>query len=242
MLRGVWWGAHPSALLTIYKSIIRASIEYGCFTFAGASKSSFYKLERLQFQAIRLALGFRRSTPVNIILAEAKEPTLYTRFLYLTGRYLLKVLSLTNHPLTSKLVRLNDLAIMYTRHNTLNTFILLKAFLSVCTYINIINNNPLTPSHSVSYDALMSTPQLRITDTNNFIDSVDSNQTFKDLYGNLIEDKTIFYTDGSKCKTLGCYTGLASFAPSLDQSPYHKISSRAFIFTAEGLYRYRYHD
>jgi hypothetical protein len=37
MLRGVWWGSHPSSLLIIYRMVIRASIEYGCFVFAGVA-------------------------------------------------------------------------------------------------------------------------------------------------------------------------------------------------------------
>lgn len=234
MLRGVWWGAHPSSLMTIYKMIIRASIEYGCFVFAGSSESSFYKLERIQLQAIRLALGLRSTTPTNIILAEANEPTLYSRFLFLTGKYLLKVFSITKHPLIRKLVFLNDMAIMHTRHNTLNSFILLRVFLSLRNNITLIKHYDIIPSCSISYEALIWSPPVRITNSANFVDSPDPNATFKDLYGNLNEDKAIFYTDGSKRKDPGCYVGLSSFSPSLDHTLYYKISSKASIFTAEG--------
>lgn len=97
MLRGVWWGAHPSTLLIIYRMVIRSSLKYGCFAFAGACKTLILKLERIQLQAIRLALGYRSTTPSNVMLAEAHETTLQTRFSMLTGRYLLRVFSQSKH-------------------------------------------------------------------------------------------------------------------------------------------------
>ncbi|CAD6235943.1 GSCOCG00012439001-RA-CDS [Cotesia congregata] len=38
------------------------------------------KIDKIQFRALRAALGYRASTTTNVILAEAKEPPLYLRF------------------------------------------------------------------------------------------------------------------------------------------------------------------
>jgi hypothetical protein len=38
-LAGTWWGAHPSSLLLVYKSIIRSKVDYGSFLFSSASRS-----------------------------------------------------------------------------------------------------------------------------------------------------------------------------------------------------------
>lgn len=71
---GTSWGAHPDTLLTIYRSVFRGAIEYGCLVFRiYGNKSSFLKVERQQWCAIRIALGYRISTPINVMLAEAKE-------------------------------------------------------------------------------------------------------------------------------------------------------------------------
>ena len=53
-------------------------------------------LERIQFAAIRRALGFRLSTPTNILIGESKLPLLKERAKYLCKRFLLKSLSNTS--------------------------------------------------------------------------------------------------------------------------------------------------
>jgi len=39
---------------------------------------------RQQYRIIRASLGMRQSTPINILLCEACEPTLMQRFAFLT--------------------------------------------------------------------------------------------------------------------------------------------------------------
>ncbi|XP_011687034.1 PREDICTED: uncharacterized protein LOC105449476 [Wasmannia auropunctata] len=73
-IAGTSWGAHPDALLTIYRAVLRGAIEYGCLVFRiNGNKATFLKLERQQFRAIRIAMGYRISTPISVMLAEAKE-------------------------------------------------------------------------------------------------------------------------------------------------------------------------
>jgi len=126
MLRGIWCGSHPSDLLTIFRMIIRFSIEYGCFVFAGASHSHFKKLEQIQFKVLRLALGFRKSTPTNILLAEAVEWPLNIRFSYLTSRYLLRVRE--GHPLLDKLSHLDSIVTAKNNHGISHSYMHIVSF------------------------------------------------------------------------------------------------------------------
>ena len=89
-LADISWGV-PQSLLVIYRAVFRGSIDYGShvFQFRG-NKSIFSCLERLQWKAIRIALDYRLSTPINVMLAEACEPPLRIRFNYLASRYLFK--------------------------------------------------------------------------------------------------------------------------------------------------------
>ncbi|KYN21743.1 hypothetical protein ALC57_05877 [Trachymyrmex cornetzi] len=64
-LTGVWWGSHPQSLLSFYRAVLRGSIEYGI-------------------------AGYRVSTPINVMLAEAGKPPLRIKFNYLAARYLIK--------------------------------------------------------------------------------------------------------------------------------------------------------
>ncbi|CAI6349547.1 unnamed protein product [Macrosiphum euphorbiae] len=56
-LVGSWWGSRPSSLLQVYKSIIRAKIEYGCCFFGSTALSHHKKLNSLQASCLRTALG-----------------------------------------------------------------------------------------------------------------------------------------------------------------------------------------
>lgn len=70
-IRGVYWGADPATLIAFDKSFRRSVIDYGSFVYFPTQQSRLVKLERVQFSAIRLSLGLRVSTPINILLAEA---------------------------------------------------------------------------------------------------------------------------------------------------------------------------
>ncbi|XP_071571818.1 uncharacterized protein [Temnothorax nylanderi] len=77
-LAGIWWGSHPQLLMMIYKGIIRSSIDYERQVFQlYRNLTIFEKLQRIQYKAIRIAYGYRQSTPINILLDEAKEPLLH---------------------------------------------------------------------------------------------------------------------------------------------------------------------
>jgi len=79
-LSRVWWRAHPSLLLSLYRSIYRSSIEYGAQVLRlHRNKSFFLKVQRQQYRIIRSALGLRQSTPTNVLLAESCEPPLQTQ-------------------------------------------------------------------------------------------------------------------------------------------------------------------
>jgi hypothetical protein len=48
-------------------------MEYGAFIFYELKKKQLQKVEKLKYRAIRGALGYRSSTPANVMLAEDKE-------------------------------------------------------------------------------------------------------------------------------------------------------------------------
>ncbi|KYN18578.1 hypothetical protein ALC57_09110 [Trachymyrmex cornetzi] len=102
----VWWGSHSQCLLSIHRLVFRGAIEYACSIFAWHDNPSiFLKLERLQYKAIRMALGYRQSTPINVMLCEARELPLKLRFGLLNERFILKCMSKKNHPVIDSLER-----------------------------------------------------------------------------------------------------------------------------------------
>lgn len=79
--------------MVLYKSYVRSLIDYGCFIYYPTRKKSSHKLEKIQYTAIRKALGYRFSTPTNVILDEAKVTTIHERTRFLCHNFLIKASS-----------------------------------------------------------------------------------------------------------------------------------------------------
>ncbi|XP_070525178.1 uncharacterized protein [Cardiocondyla obscurior] len=95
---GTYWGAHPQLFLIIYRAVLRSSIDFGCQTFNFDKNSNlFLTLQRTQFKAIHISLGYRLLTSINVMLDEAKEPLLHHRFDYIASRYLFRQFSLSDN-------------------------------------------------------------------------------------------------------------------------------------------------
>lgn len=96
-LQYTWWGSDPRLLLRLYYTLIQSRLEYGGFLLHNLNKKMYLKLNRIQYKALWLALGFRLSTPINVILAETREPPLNLRFQYLDKIFLTRIAYYENH-------------------------------------------------------------------------------------------------------------------------------------------------
>ena len=67
-----WWGSVPDTILTLYKSYIRYIIDYDSFIYSPRLKHFEEKLEKIQFAAVRAALGYRITTATNGMLGKSK--------------------------------------------------------------------------------------------------------------------------------------------------------------------------
>ena len=108
-LRRTWWGADPNILLNLYKSIIQSRIEYGSFVFNNLNQKQINDMIKIQTKAIRAALGYMISTPINVILAEAKTPPIHIRRDYLGLNYISKVFCNESHQLVPILEKLSEM-------------------------------------------------------------------------------------------------------------------------------------
>ena len=68
------WGADRTALLKLYRSLVRSKLDYGCIVYGSAAKTSLDKLDPVHNQGPRLSLGAFRSSPVESLSVEAYEP------------------------------------------------------------------------------------------------------------------------------------------------------------------------
>ena len=159
-------------------------------------------MNKLQYKAIRLALGYRNSTPINVLLAEAKEPTLNIRFDYLANKLAVKLISLDDDRLSNLLCDLYLCNRQQQKLHSLNTaFPLFKNYIQCFYKKNHIVKKFAQP---LPYPFERST----LTSNLNTVISTEQGQKIKKSTNSIEEFKHAFqqnnhnyidfYTDGSK--------------------------------------------
>jgi hypothetical protein len=87
----------------------RSVLEYGSICFTNMARTHMLGLERVQYLALRIALGLMRSTPNNCLGVLSGIPPLAERFAYLNFRYLVAAFYRLGHPLRERLGMLGAL-------------------------------------------------------------------------------------------------------------------------------------
>ena len=70
------WGADRTTLLKLYLAVIKPKLDYGCEAYSSACKTYLESLQPIQNNAIRIALGAFKSTPIISLHAESGLKTL----------------------------------------------------------------------------------------------------------------------------------------------------------------------
>ncbi|KAL6420987.1 hypothetical protein ACFW04_014033 [Cataglyphis niger] len=141
-LRGVWWGVNPNLLLSIYKSLVRGSMEYSFLYIRINNCTQLEKLEKIQRKALRLCLGLRQSIPFNVIHAESA------------------LLLIINHR------QLYDLQISFFNNkqfDILSNFIFYNAFLKFKPYESKIASFDFLPVYMHDFDFSPTSIDIHIT-------------------------------------------------------------------------------
>ena len=64
------WGADSETLLTLYRTLIRSKLDYGCTVYGAARTFYTQMLDPFQNQALRVCLGAFRTSPVESLQVE----------------------------------------------------------------------------------------------------------------------------------------------------------------------------
>jgi len=205
------------------------------------NRSSFLRLQRLQFRIIRAALGLRQSTPINILLCEAREPPLNNRFSYLTSKYVLKSLARKSNPAIRCLRRLESEARTQPRKvyliKNIPTF---KPYLYHVRDIDLLHKSILPPIFAYDFFATIPVPSYISFELptsgkgkrNCSCSVAEVRQSFNEFASPLIEQAISLYTDGSK-RDDDSPVGAAVFSRDLGIILKHKLPAYTSIFSAE---------
>ncbi|XP_018309354.1 RNA-directed DNA polymerase from mobile element jockey-like [Mycetomoellerius zeteki] len=233
-LAAVWWGFHSQSLITIYRAVFRGSIEYGAQIFVmNNNKSLLLQLERLQHKALRIALGYRQSTPINVILFEAREPPLRLRFAHMSKRYTLKSINRRGSVVVRSLCSL-ELAAVTTREKSyaLSASPSFRFHITNSHMIDKSFQSTMHPAFETSYHDFISRFKYLqpVSDNKDKSDEVIK-QEFLENTSKLRNSAITFYTDGSKLDEQG--SAGATYSPELEVSFRYKLTSDITVFTAE---------
>lgn len=88
----VSWGMEVNTALLVYKAFIRSLIDYGIFVIFPKDVRGRETIEKMQYNGIRIALGYRNSTSTNVMIAEAKVMRMEERAGFLARNFWIKKL------------------------------------------------------------------------------------------------------------------------------------------------------
>lgn len=232
-LRSTWWGADTLVLINLFKSLIQSRIDYGCFILNDLKKSQSEKIEQIIFKALRSAMGYRMSTPKNVILAESKVVPFHVRSRYLGCRYLMRAMSLSNHkllPLLEDLVEMegNPTFIMKVRSPLMSCF----RETNPVAHLVPVSDKPV--NFTFEYEAFLYQPQVSFKEGLSIKNAgIQADALFEDEFCNILKDDICVYTDGSKTKG-NFFGGFACFFSTGEEIKF-RSRSLASIFTLEAM-------
>lgn len=223
------WGADPTTLTMLYKSIVRSHFDYSTIAYFNCNPKLLKKLDVIQNRCLRIILGAMCSTPIRSMEVESLIEPLVIRRNYLANRFCLKAIVNPNK-LVYKCINPND----YSEQNMLticnkNFFDnnlcpeLLITLLKLKQDFKSLRSFSFWPCFDDSYyskflDIEVYVPQQIL---NNADFNFEINQRYK---------ARNIYTDGSKCSTT---VRSAFYDSQLKTVKSYQLNNNASIFTAE---------
>ena len=167
-------------------------------------KSLINKLEQLQFDAIRAALGLRKSTPTNILIAESKLMLIKDRAEMLGTKYLLKVYSSKNGPVYEQSAYM-QLGKIKKRKRMLSKIMLQASDLTLNVEVN-----ESYPLNKFEYETQIYTITFNVSLCKKLKVAPNLNHMFNEFLKS--QKGLCIFTDGSKMKDKN-HVGAACFVP-----------------------------
>ncbi|CAB0034761.1 unnamed protein product [Trichogramma brassicae] len=224
-LRGTWWGSHPDTLIILYKCFIRSIIDYASFVYLPTTSHLLQKLERIQFAAIRLALGYRQSTPTNILLAESKLPSIEERARLMERAYMAKILSNSGSETYTSIIQFTN----FLRHHNSNRIFSQCILSFMNSDLTIFSGNNFN-LYNHSFLSLFHTIPTNFAIGHSAKNSPNPNLIIEEFINK--NHLTPIFIDGSKIPGAPG-VGYAFYCPEDDHHSFRALSPLASIFSAE---------
>lgn len=187
-------GAHPQTALRINQAIIRSQIDYGITVYGGVAKTNLNKLNSTFNAGLRTSLRLVKSTPINVLYAEAGEIPIKDRANMLAKKESIKVFA-HNKPIIDTLSKFTELNELPKKHTFLEKTTYTHNYLVIQTNCSIISTeikNKIDTIKNININTEI--PHLNKNDMNEFTIRAITNEYISNNFKNHIK----IYTDGSK--------------------------------------------
>lgn len=220
------WGSHPDSLLKIYTAMIRSRIDYGSTIYGNSGKTILKKVDKIQSDALRTALGCLKSTPLNALLCEAGELPLELRRKWLATKEIIKMID-TNQPLKNKMDFPLEISKKAARDHTFLEMVKnsTKDFWKQKNYV-VLEKMTVAKNLKVTCKILINNKVIKKTDYS----EKDLLKITKDMIHSEYSGYSKYYTDGSKM-TGG--VGYAVYDKTNDVTLNGKVNNNFNIMSAE---------
>jgi len=226
----VRWGSDINSSLMVYHSFVRSSLDYGSAFYGMARKTQLKKLDLIHNKAIRLCLGALRSTPIDILMAEAGEFPLPIRRQWLADKFVLGQYE-KKSALSQKIHHL------FITTLTAQFWINKQVPLYIDSYSDNMEKFKLIHCCEMDYSSKLLTLLQRnvsiktciLSDYSDYPEKL-RNSIFKDDTSRLWPNATLIYTDGSKLQS---NVGAAVYIPAYNIKKTIKLPAEATVYTAE---------
>ena len=92
------WGGDRTSLKMMYTALVRSKMDYACFLFSHAAKCHLDKLNKIQYEAVRIITGNYKCTVIDNLEAEVHLLPLALRRRQLALHYFGKAYRIKDHP------------------------------------------------------------------------------------------------------------------------------------------------
>ena len=231
-LRGTWWGADPETLILLYKSLVRSIMDYGMFVYYPTQKAEIDNLEKIQYLAIRYALGYRTSTPTNILLGESKLPLISERAKSLCINYLSKVHTNESLPVQKTITHLQKTLEKSRNKRKFPNRILFQSIDFMKDKTDLIFTDKNYGLYTQNYETLTLKLEINLELGSKLKKSKNPNSMLNQFI--FKENAYAIYTDGSKSLN-SASVGTACISQDFNTSISNSLNPLTSVFTAECL-------
>ena len=224
------WGADKSTLLKLYRTLVRSKLDYGSAVYGSTKDYILKELDAIHHQGLRIALGAFRTSPIQSLYAEAREPSLKHGRLKLSMNSYLKLKSIPENP-CHDLVSRPPLSDLFQRSKTVPLFgtrilphIVEEDIDPTSIDSQYERTSPPWEQHNIIFDTSLSGFKKDQTSETVFWKEY---QQLRERYNSHFEA----YTDGSKCEQK---VAAAAFYPEDPDDPgIIRLRDGSSVFNAE---------